>query len=846
MASGTASMSTNGTVWTLEGVLDCGNGGSTLISGSGYTLVSLFTFSFNGPANLTYSGEFDVTYGGPLLVWSTGYFVKDVGFSFAPQGGTAVLLGQMDRVELSGDWFSTNAYSSSQLTVGRCERCCPPPLPDGPFSNLPGSPLVIDLDGDGVELISLAESRAFFDLGTDGFREKTGWVQADDGLLVWDRDGDGKIENGLEVFGDQTGHADGFAALRTLDANSDGVVDAKDQDFGNLQIWRDLDGDGYTESGELFQLQQYGVAGINLAAQSVSEWKEGNEVRLRSSVQMVDGTTRVIDDVWFATNTAHSITILPDEFKVSDSAFYLPDLRGYGQIASSWMAYSMNPKLEEIGLHLLDLIASGDLDSFRAEFDNFVLVWAGLDQADSSYFADSSIMGSRLWLYHGDVRHLAFMEKAYGQKIPTPVFGPAQSDEMERRYSRIVSDIAMRFFIQANDCIKKMSFRNGDISFEEYRHEMLTDGGSEFLSVFEGVTSDAFSLTDALIALDGLVQSNEISAEQAAAGLMIVQPAFADDRQGYLQILALAFVEAGIAGGNDLHDYFRFDTPASFDGTNGDDAVTGGFADNRFLGNGGDDTLRGMGGNDTLDGGAGRDVIDGGADNDALSGGDGADSLTGGVGNDTLSGGAGDDVLDGGADNDQLSGGDGADSLTGGLGNDTLSGDAGDDTLDGGAGVDRLNGGSGNNTYRFGRGDGADVIEGVYDPTSTKTNVLQFKAGVALADLRGARVGTDLVLSIAGTSDSVTLQYYFYGDTSWRPIQEARLSTGAVISMDTLVQLSFGGSAAADTMDGTALADAMTGLAGADTLWGNGGNDTLDGGADNDQLSGGDGADSLT
>jgi Ca2+-binding RTX toxin-like protein len=92
----------------------------------------------------------------------------------------------------------------------------------------------------------------------------------------------------------------------------------------------------------------------------------------------------------------------------------------------------------------------------------------------------------------------------------------------------------------------------------------------------------------------------------------------------------------------------------------------------------------------------------------------------------------------------------------------------------------------------------------------------------------------------------VTLQYYFYGDTSWRPIQEVRLSTGAVLSMDTLVQLSFGGTAVADTMDGTALADVMTGLAGNDLLYGNAGNDTLDGGADNDQLYGGAGNDSLT
>jgi Ca2+-binding RTX toxin-like protein len=203
-----------------------------------------------------------------------------------------------------------------------------------------------------------------------------------------------------------------------------------------------------------------------------------------------------------------------------------------------------------------------------------------------------------------------------------------------------------------------------------------------------------------------------------------------------------------------------------------------------------------------------------------------ADVMTGLAGNDLLYGNAGNDRLDGGADNDQLSGGEG------------------DDTLDGGAGVDQLNGGTGNNTYRFGRGDGADVIS-AYDSTSAKKNVLELKAGVAQADLRGARVGGDLVLSIAGTTDSVTLQNYFSGG-AWSPIQEVRLSTGTVVSVDALMQPTFGGTAAADRMDGTALADVMTGLGGNDLLYGNAGNDTLDGGADDDQLYGGDGADSLT
>ncbi|MCA3542879.1 MAG: hypothetical protein IOC73_03865, partial [Rhodobacter sp.] len=211
-------------------------------------------------------------------------------------------------------------------------------------------------------------------------------------------------------------------------------------------------------------------------------------------------------------------------------------------------------------------------------------------------------------------------------------------------------------------------------------------------------------------------------------------------------------------------------------------------------------------------------------------------SGTGNTDANRLTGNAAANTLDGGAGNDWLSGGDG---------NDSLSGGAGDDLLDGGAGSDTLDGGTGNNSYRFGRGDGADMIL-ANDPASAKRNLLEFKAGVTQHDLLGTRVGNDLVLSIAGTADSVTLRNYFSTDLAARPVQEVRLSTGALLDAGALVQTASVGTAAADRMDGTAMADIMTGLGGKDTLSGNSGNDLLDGGEGNDMLYGGDGADILS
>ena len=81
-------------------------------------------------------------------------------------------------------------------------------------------PLVLDLDGDGIETVGVnATTHVLFDHNNDGVKTGTGWVKGDDGLLVLDRNGNGVIDNGSELFGDATmvngvKATDGFSALR--------------------------------------------------------------------------------------------------------------------------------------------------------------------------------------------------------------------------------------------------------------------------------------------------------------------------------------------------------------------------------------------------------------------------------------------------------------------------------------------------------------------------------------------------------------------------------------------------------------------------------------------------------
>ena len=119
-------------------------------------------------------------------------------------------------------------------------------------------PLVLDLDGDGIETSTFDQGGVYFDMDADFFSEKTGWVEADDGFLVWDRDGNRKIEDSTELFGSPgTG---GFAELAELDENVDGVIDANDAAFSELEVWRDLNQDGRTDAGELFSYERERLA----------------------------------------------------------------------------------------------------------------------------------------------------------------------------------------------------------------------------------------------------------------------------------------------------------------------------------------------------------------------------------------------------------------------------------------------------------------------------------------------------------------------------------------------------------------------------------------------------------
>ncbi|HAM23849.1 MAG TPA: hypothetical protein DCQ04_16600, partial [Actinobacteria bacterium] len=121
------------------------------------------------------------------------------------------------------------------------------------------TPIVIDLDGNGIQTISRANSGGSFDLFGNGSAVASGWISGSDGFLAVDKNGNGTIDGISELFGG-TAKGAGFAQLAAYDSNNDGLVNTSDVGFADLSIWRDVNGNHQTDAGELVSLDLAGVS----------------------------------------------------------------------------------------------------------------------------------------------------------------------------------------------------------------------------------------------------------------------------------------------------------------------------------------------------------------------------------------------------------------------------------------------------------------------------------------------------------------------------------------------------------------------------------------------------------
>ncbi|WHU01956.1 cadherin domain-containing protein [Sphingomonas sp. NIBR02145] len=163
-------------------------------------------------------------------------------------------------------------------------------------------PIVLDLDGDGIELVSAPDSPIYFDMDLDGIGDQTGWVGSDDGFLALDRNGNGIIDDASEISfaSDAEGAMSDLEGLRAFDSNANGFLDAGDARFGEFRVWRDANQDGISQASELLTLAQLGIVQMNLSLDLTGAEPGEVENTIYGTTQYLraDGTTGTVGDVF--------------------------------------------------------------------------------------------------------------------------------------------------------------------------------------------------------------------------------------------------------------------------------------------------------------------------------------------------------------------------------------------------------------------------------------------------------------------------------------------------------------------------------------------------------------------
>ena len=642
-----------------------------------------------------------------------------------------------------------------------------------PNEDLPETydPIVIDFNKNGVTSTKL-DNTVYFDHDNNGFAEATAWIEKDDGLLALDKNDNGKIDNGNELFGNHTisntiyGYTDkkatnGYEALKAYDLNGDNVIDEKDEIFDKLKIWKDKNSNGITDEGELSSLADNNIKSIDLNYKEIAIDENSNTVKQSSKVTLKDGSTLDANDVWMKVNLNKTEEII-DQSKLSPEAQALPQVMASGNLSSLRVAADKNEKLTAM-INLYLMLSPEDR---KKHIDELIYEWAGVSDMDPN--SRTTSIDSRIVNVYEKLTGKPFTWRGYSNDANIGISANIIKERFDTFKRYVYATIELQTTYSDMDLNLDLMHlgENGKLRYK-----------------FDGLNSK-------LMQLYKDEKYNEIvklidNVRDTSAYKPIFQENLKENLSNFCvnddKLLSLCF-------------------NAYISGTDSNDVISGNSEDNFIVGGKGKDTINGGAGDDTyvFARGDGNDIIYDTMGNDKIqfregithndvslkreldkliisiknnndsitiqnffsvnpeignntirtitfADGtvydlnkileltplsstdkddklyltDGNDTFDAGLGNDEIWGGNGDDIISGNEGNDVLYGNDGNDTINGNDGNDELHGDGGNDQLFGGDGNDTLYGENGNDTLIGGiggdnlqGGDGNDTLNG--------------------------------------------------------------------------------------------------------------------------------------
>ena len=887
-----------------------GGGADQLIGGDGAD--KLFgsddneadTLTGGGGADVFYVGDGDVVTdatAGDRLALSTGKYISgeatrpegESGSYTSDAGYTFTLEGTDLTINAGGKTFTVQHFADGDLGITLREEddddndnpeTPEPPRPNGggnPVSNGGGlaSPLVFDLDGDGVELIRLVDSGAYFDIDRNGLAEWTGWVGSDDGFLTLDHNTNGQVDGADELFGysytipspggpDDLGGASGFAELAEYDLNFNGKIDVSDAVYANLKIWRDLNGDGSSEIHELFGLADLGIESISLDAEPADLTDAGNWISDTGTFKWADGSTGAVADVWFRYDP--ETTRSPNPVEIPSQIAGLPNLSGGGRA---------------LDLHS---VAAGD-----AHIAQLLETFAAFDVADAAQILPTVEAIAFAWLGAGGAS-----ETGRGRYVDGRIVTALETYYGQDFQQQGASDPRMQAGAYLTEDFQKM------VSMLTLKLLAQTDLGAV---LFPGLDLKAGTVLtiDPATTLEGWIANLQLKAPEdvsdkhafwlsAAKLIAYLQPTLGFATPDFVRAMDDVFDDEGLG--------FTYSSlipagsaspvPMLFIGGDGGDTPVGrqssitkfedGSYDNGdvFFGGRGNDVLRGLTGSDTyiFTRDSGIDVIeelsksdhftyieqDDEGDRNAIVFADDvvASELTfGRVGYSDLrisvpngEGGLSFIIVRNYfgdpatvlseirfADGTSMSYVDIQNRMPATAGADYLFVVTEGAPVDALGGDDRIVGNELNQAYVFGAGSGRDHVQ-----DRGGDDMILFKAGLTASDLILQKAGQDLVVRLKGQSDSLTILKYFAWDADGR-IETFQFSNGTTLDAAGIADMLKAGTAGDDALAGGDGADILNGGAGDDLLQGGWGNDVyvFGPGSDSDRIQELQGADTV-